>query len=46
MLSKTFNVALGKKMEAEGEKVVYVSIKSLLPKSFSRIEKIELESVA
>ncbi len=43
---KTFNVTVGKKIEAEGGKVVYVSIKSILPKSLSRIEKIELESVA
>jgi hypothetical protein len=37
---------LGKTMENEGEKVIYISIKEIRPKTFSRIEKIELESIA
>jgi hypothetical protein len=43
---KAFNIKLGKDIEAEGGKVAYVSIKSMLPKSLSRIEAVELESVA
>lgn len=39
---KAFNLALGKDMEAEGSKVVYVSIKDFRPKTLSRIEHIEL----
>ena len=42
---KDFNVELGKKLEAEGAKVIYISIKEIRPKVFSRIEKIELEPV-
>lgn len=43
---KAFNLKLGKDIEAEGGKVAYVSIKSMLPRSLSRIETVELESVA
>jgi len=43
---KAYNSALGKKMEEEGDSVMYVSIKSIHPKSLSRIDKIELASVA
>ena len=43
---KAFNLKLGKDIEAEDGKVVYVSIKSILPKSLSRIENIKLEPVA
>jgi hypothetical protein len=43
---KAFNIKLGKDIEVEGGKVAYVSIKSMLPKSLSRIEAVELESVA
>jgi len=43
---KAFNAKMGKDIEAEGGKVAYVTIKSMLPKSLSRIENIELESVA
>ncbi len=43
---KEFNLRLGKDIEAEGSKVVYISIKEIRPKVLSRIEKIELESVA
>jgi hypothetical protein len=41
---KTFNLRLAKDIEAEGGKVVYISIKEIRPKTLSRIEKIELQS--
>ena len=41
---KEFNLQLGKDIEAEGSKVVYISIKEIRPKVLSRIDKIELES--
>jgi hypothetical protein len=41
---KEFNLQLGKSIEAEGSKVVYISIKEIRPKVLSRIDKIELES--
>jgi hypothetical protein len=43
---RAFNLQLGKNIENEGEKVIYISIKEVRPKTFSRIEKIELESIA
>ncbi len=43
---KEFNLKLGKSIEAEGDKVVYIIIKSIRPKTLSRIEKIELGAVA
>ena len=43
---KAFNVKVGKGIEAEGGKVAYFKIKNILPKSSSRIEDVELESVA
>ena len=42
---KEFNLQLGKNIEKEGGKVIYISIKEIRPKTLSRIEKIELESV-
>jgi hypothetical protein len=42
---REFNLQLGKTIENEGEKVIYISIKEIRPKTFSRIEKIELESI-
>jgi hypothetical protein len=42
---KEFNLQLGKNIEKEGGKVIYVSIKEIRPKKLSRIEKIELESM-
>jgi len=42
---KEFNLRMGKDIEANGGIVVYVSIKELRPKSLSRIERIELESL-
>ena len=39
---KEFNLGIGRKMEAEGDQVIYVSIKEIRPKSLSRIEKIGL----
>jgi len=41
---KEFNLQLGKNIEAEGGKVVYISIKEIRPKVLSRIDKIEVES--
>ena len=41
---KKFNRSLGRQMEAEGDQVVYVSIKEIRPKSLSRIRKIGLSS--
>ena len=43
---KEFNIKMGKDIEDNGGKVVYVLIKELRPKSLSRIEKIELGAVA
>ncbi len=43
---KEFNLGMGKNIEAEGGKVVYISIKEIRPKVISRIERVELESVA
>jgi hypothetical protein len=43
---KEFNLQLGKNIEKEGGKVIYISIKEIRPKRLSRIEKIELESMA
>ncbi|MGR3178459.1 MAG: DUF5647 family protein [Candidatus Anammoxibacter sp.] len=42
---KEFNTKLGKGIESEGGKVIYVKIKDIRPKTISRIDKIELESV-
>ncbi|MBS1257200.1 MAG: hypothetical protein MAG551_00238 [Candidatus Scalindua arabica] len=42
---KEFNLKLGKNIEAEGEKVVYILIKNLRPKTLSRIENIEMRAV-
>ena len=43
---KEFNLQLGRNIENEGGKVIYISIKEIRPKAFSRIEKIELGSMA
>ncbi len=40
------NLKLGKQMESESENVFYVTIKNLRPKKISRIDKIELSTVA
>jgi len=42
---KEFNLQMGKKIENEGEKVIYIAIKEIRPKALLRIEKIELESI-
>ena len=42
---KEFNLKLGKEMEGNGEKVIYIEIKNIRPKVLSRIEKIELVSI-
>jgi hypothetical protein len=41
---KEFNLQLGKNIEADGGKVIYISIKEIRPKVLSRIGKIEFES--
>jgi len=43
---KEFNVNLGKDAETAGTKVVYISIKEIRPKVLSRIDKIEMDSLA
>ena len=43
---KESNRGIGKNIESEGGKVVFISIKEIRPKTLSRIGKIELESVA
>jgi hypothetical protein len=43
---KEFNLALGKDIEANGGRVVYISIKEIRPKALSRIERVEVESLA
>lgn len=43
---KEYNLRVGKSIEAEGGKVVYISIKEIRPKTLSRIDKISLEPVA
>ena len=40
---KEFNLKLGKDIEANNGKVIYVVIKNIRPKILSRIEKIELD---
>jgi hypothetical protein len=41
---KEFNLRLGKSIETDGGKVIYISIKEIRPKVLSRIGKIEFES--
>ncbi len=43
---RDYNLSLGKEIEAEGEKVTYVSIKSIHPKTHSRLAEVELRQVA
>ena len=43
---KKYNLKLGRDIVASGGKVIYISIKKIRPKTLSRIEEIELESVA
>ena len=43
---KEYNLGLGKNIESEDGKVVYVAIKNMRPKLLSRIDKIELKSAA
>jgi len=40
---KDFNLSLGKKLEADGNKVAYVRIAKLKPKTLSRIEGVDIE---
>ena len=43
---KEFNLTLGRGLEERGRNVVYILIKGLRPKTLSRIDTIELKSVA
>ena len=43
---RDYNLSLGKEIEAEGEKVAYISIKSIQPKTHSRLTEVELRQVA
>ena len=40
---KEYNLKLGKNIESEDKKIVYVAIKNMRPKLLSRIENVELE---
>jgi len=40
---KQFNLSLGKRLEAEGNKVAYVTIDKLKPKTLSRIEGVDID---
>ncbi|MDZ7696662.1 MAG: DUF5647 family protein [Deltaproteobacteria bacterium] len=42
---RDYNLSLGNMIEAEGGKVTYVVIKNIHPKSYSRLEDIELKQV-
>ena len=42
---KEFNLKLGRDVETEGGRVVYISIKEIRPKALSRIDKIEMGSL-
>ena len=41
-----YNLSLGKEIEAEGEKVTYITIKGIHPKAHSRLAEVELRQVA
>jgi len=43
---KRFNLAMGKKLEADGVKVIYIKIEKLRSRVLSRIDGIKLENVA
>ena len=43
---KALNLDLGKKLEASGERVVYIRIERLTPRPLSRIEGISLEAAS
>jgi len=42
---KAFNTSMGRQMEAQGEHVIYVSIKKFRPRAYSRIEELELSQI-
>ena len=42
---KKYNLEIAKRMESESEKVFYISIKNLRPKTLSRINTLELDQV-
>ena len=43
---KDYNLQIGKIIEAEGGQVIYFTIRAIRPKYLSRIEQVELASVA
>ena len=43
---KDFNLSLGKKLETDGNKVAYVRIGKLKPKTLSRIEGVDIQFMA
>jgi len=43
---RDYNLTLGKEIEAEGEKVTYITIKGIHPKAYSRLAEVELSHVA
>lgn len=43
---RDYNLSLGKEIEAEGEKVTYISIKGINPKTHSRLAEVELKQIA
>lgn len=42
---KEYNLRLGKNIESEDGKVVYITIKNMRPKLLSRIDEVKLEAV-
>ena len=42
---KKYNLSIGKQLEDEGSKVLYITIKKLRPKTLSRLEDVCFESV-
>lgn len=42
---KEYNLRLGKNIESEDGKVVYIAIKNMRPKFLSRIDEVKLEAV-
>jgi len=41
---RNFNLSTGRRIEAEGTRVTYVTIKKMRPRAFSRIEELELSA--
>jgi hypothetical protein len=41
---KEYNLKIGKSIESNGEKAIYIEIKNILPRKLSRLEKVEFIS--